>query len=81
MGLPKHLTTSDIEELGRELDDIRNEVMESRGDRDRAYILYLIRVQRVLALLGRFTMLISVGLLPLLGLPHASWLASAISSL
>ena len=62
MGLPKHLTAEAIDEFGRELDAIRGEVMESRGERDRAYITRLIRVQRSLDLGGRLVM-IAAGLL------------------
>ena len=47
--LPIKLNDAEIEEFGRELDAIRDEVMDSRGERDRAYILRLIRVQRGLA--------------------------------
>jgi fatty acid desaturase len=74
MGLPTHLSQADVEELGRELDDIRNEVMDSRGERDRAYIMKVIRVQRLLALGSRLAMFLSLWLLPVLGLPQASWL-------
>lgn len=47
--LPIKLSEADVEEFGRELDAIRDEVMDSRGERDRQYILTLIRVQRALA--------------------------------
>ncbi|MDB4986710.1 MAG: fatty acid desaturase [Myxococcaceae bacterium] len=76
MGLPTHLSPADVIELGRELDSIRNEVMDSRGDLDRAYILKMIRVQRTLALGARVTMFLSMWLLPVLGLPEGSWLRS-----
>jgi fatty acid desaturase len=73
MALPTHLSEAEIEEFGRELDNIRNEVMDTRGDRDRAYILKLIRVQRSLALGGRLVMLLGLSLLPAFGLASASW--------
>ncbi|MFT3927104.1 MAG: acyl-CoA desaturase [Myxococcales bacterium] len=73
MGLPKHLTDAEIEEFGKELDDIRNEVMNSRGEQDREYIVKLIRTQRSMALGGRLVMLASIFLWPGLGLPSASW--------
>ncbi|NGY05132.1 fatty acid desaturase family protein [Solimonas terrae] len=73
MGIPSHLSAGDIEEFGREMDAIRNEVMDSRGDRDRAYILRVIRWQRSLALGGRIVMFISLLALPLSGLPYAGW--------
>jgi linoleoyl-CoA desaturase len=64
MPLPAHLNDAAIEALGRELDAMRDEVMDSRGDRDRRYILRLIRLQRSLALGGRVVILASLGLLP-----------------
>ncbi len=73
MAYPTHLSDGEVEELGRELDAIRNEVMESRGERDRTYILRLIRVQRSLAFTGRIVMFASLFFLPALGLPHAGW--------
>jgi linoleoyl-CoA desaturase len=60
MGLPTHLSAAEIEEFGQELDAIQREVMRSRGARDRAYILRMIRTQRSLALLGRLVMLAGV---------------------
>jgi len=62
--LPMHLTPAEVDEFGRELDAIRDEVMDSRGARDRAYILRLIRVQRALALGGRVVMGLALLLLP-----------------
>lgn len=73
MGIPTHLSAGDIEEFGREMDAIRNEVMDSRGDRDRAYILRIIRWQRSLALVGRIVMFVSLLMLPASGLPYAGW--------
>jgi NADPH-dependent stearoyl-CoA 9-desaturase len=70
MGMPKHLSPTEIEAFGRELDDLRQGVTDSLGARDRAYILRLIRVQRTLALMARLLMIASL-LLPswlLLGL-------------
>ena len=34
MGMPTHLSAAEIEEFGREMDAIRNEVMDSRGERE-----------------------------------------------
>ena len=62
--LPIALTDAELDEFGRELDAIRDEAMDSRGERDRAYILKLIRVQRALALGGRGVMGASLLLLP-----------------
>lgn len=73
MGMPKHLSAGDIEEFGREMDAIRNEVMDSRGAQDRAYILKIIRWQRSLALGGRIVMFLSLLLVPATALPFAGW--------
>ena len=53
-----HLTTEEVEQLGRELDAIRKDIEESRGDSDAAYINRLIKIQRYLAVAGRLTLLI-----------------------
>jgi len=65
--LPIPLNDAELYEFGRELDAIRDEAMASRGERDRAYILRLIRVQRALALGGRLVMFASLPLLALAG--------------
>jgi linoleoyl-CoA desaturase len=54
-----HLTTEEVEQLGRELDAIRAEVEESRGDADAAYINRMITIQRRLAATARVTLLAS----------------------
>jgi NADPH-dependent stearoyl-CoA 9-desaturase len=54
-----HLTDEEIEELGRELDDLRRQIEESRGDADAAYIRRLITIQRSLAAAGRVTLFAS----------------------
>ncbi|MFT4264396.1 MAG: acyl-CoA desaturase [Nocardioides sp.] len=54
-----HLTPADIEEIGRELDAIRKEVMDSRGARDAAYIRRVIKSQRYLELGSRAVLLVS----------------------
>ncbi|WP_028651663.1 fatty acid desaturase family protein [Nocardioides halotolerans] len=53
-----HLTDEEVEQLGRELDAIRKEIEESRGDSDAAYINRMIRIQRYLAVAGRLTLLL-----------------------
>ncbi|MDX1668527.1 MAG: acyl-CoA desaturase [Limnobacter sp.] len=73
MGMPTHLSPGDIEEFGREMDAIRNEVMQSRGERDRQYILNMIRVQRSMALLGRIIIFLSLIVSPLGELGFESW--------
>jgi fatty acid desaturase len=64
-----HLTTEEVEELGREFDAIRAEVEESRGDKDAAYIYRMIKIQRRLATAGRVMLFAS-------SLPPA-WVAGA----
>ena len=51
-----HLTDEEVEQLGRELDAIRKEIEEARGDSDAAYIHRMIKVQRGLAAAGRITL-------------------------
>lgn len=48
-----HLTEADIESLGRELDAIRRDIEESRGERDARYVRNTIRLQRSLEIGGR----------------------------
>ncbi|NKS48872.1 acyl-CoA desaturase [Rhodococcus hoagii] len=48
-----HLTADDIDALGRELDEIRRDVEESRGTRDARYIRRVIGLQRALELGAR----------------------------
>ncbi|GAB2867416.1 fatty acid desaturase family protein [Nocardioides pacificus] len=52
-----HLSADDIEQLGRELDAIRQDVLDSRGERDAAYIRRVIDVQRKLELGSRVLLL------------------------
>jgi NADPH-dependent stearoyl-CoA 9-desaturase len=55
-----HLSPEDIEELGRELDAIRQSVIESRGADDAAYIRKVIDSQRKLELASRAVLLVSM---------------------
>ena len=55
-----HLTDEDIENLGRELDAIREQVIASRGERDAAYIRKVIDGQRKLELASRAVLLFSL---------------------
>ncbi|MGW5153358.1 fatty acid desaturase family protein, partial [Rhodococcus koreensis] len=48
-----HLTEADVEALGRELDAIRREIEESRGEHDARYVRNTIRLQRSLEFGGR----------------------------
>jgi fatty acid desaturase len=52
-----HLSAEDIESLGKELDAIRQQVLDSRGEADAAYIRRVIGVQRRLELGSRFVLL------------------------
>ncbi|PRY49956.1 linoleoyl-CoA desaturase [Knoellia remsis] len=54
-----HLTPEQIEEIGRELDALRAEVMDSRGARDAAYIRKVITTQRYLEMGSRAALLFS----------------------
>jgi fatty acid desaturase len=54
-----HLTPEDIEAIGRELDAIRQSVIDSRGAHDAAYIRRVIDTQRKLELAGRVLLLAS----------------------
>ena len=55
-----HLSPEDIEELGRELDAIRQSVIEARGADDAAYIRKVIDAQRKLELASRAVLLVSM---------------------
>ncbi len=54
-----HLTNAQIEQIGIELDTLRQEVMDSRGARDAAYIRRVIKTQRGLELSSRAVLLFS----------------------
>jgi linoleoyl-CoA desaturase len=51
--LPVALTEKQIEELGNELDEIRNKTMASLGEEDKRYIYQVIKTQRGLEVAGR----------------------------
>ncbi len=55
-----HLTADQIEELGRELDAIRAQIVSSRGEKDAAYIRRVIKAQRSLELGSRAVLLASL---------------------
>ncbi|WP_248579401.1 acyl-CoA desaturase [Nocardioides sp. InS609-2] len=52
-----HLTLEDVAQVGRELDAVRQRVVDSRGARDAAYIRRVIRFQRSLELGSRVALL------------------------
>jgi NADPH-dependent stearoyl-CoA 9-desaturase len=55
-----HLSATDVEALARELDALRQEVLDSRGARDAGYIRKVIDVQRKLELGSRAVLLFSL---------------------
>ncbi|MGI9155781.1 MAG: fatty acid desaturase family protein [Marmoricola sp.] len=55
-----HLTDEDVENLGRELDAIREQVISSRGERDATYIHTVIDTQRKLEIASRAVLLFSL---------------------
>ncbi len=55
-----HLTADDIEALGRELDALRQEILDSRCAADAAYIRKVIKAQRSLELGSRAVLLFSL---------------------
>lgn len=83
--LPVDLNDEQIEAFGHELDAMREEVLDSRGERDRRYILRVIKVQRSLGVLGRALIFASILALPVWGHAYASnslfWLLIALGTL
>ncbi len=59
-----HLSPQQVQEFGRELDAMREEVIASRGERDRRYILRVIRTQRAIGVAGRALIFLSILCLP-----------------
>ncbi len=55
-----HLSAEDIENLGCELDAIRDQVLASRGERDADYIRGVIKAQRQLEMASRAVLLVSL---------------------
>ena len=54
---PYGLSAADLDQLGAELDAIRQDVLDSRGERDAAYIHRLVRTQRIIELTSRAVLL------------------------
>lgn len=73
VGFAVPLNEAEIEEFGREVDEIRNEIMSSRGEKDARYIRRLIRIQRSMAVIGRAIIFASIGFLPEWGHSFASY--------
>jgi fatty acid desaturase len=55
-----HLSADDIENLGKDLDAIRQRVLDTRGERDAAYIRRVITAQRTLEASSRIVLLFSL---------------------
>ncbi len=55
-----HLSAQDVENLGKELDAIRVQIEQSRGEDDAAYIRRVIKLQRGLSTAGRVTLFASM---------------------
>jgi fatty acid desaturase len=55
-----HLCAEDIENLGKDLDAIRQQVLDTRGERDAAYIRRVITAQRTMEATSRIVLLFSL---------------------
>ena len=55
-----HLSAGDIENLGKDLDAIRQQVLDTRGERDATYIRRIITAQRTLEASSRLVLLFSL---------------------
>jgi fatty acid desaturase len=55
-----HLSAEDIENLGKDLDAIRQQVLDTRGERDASYIRRVITAQRTLEASSRIVLLFSL---------------------
>ena len=72
--LPTKLSAGEIEEFGKEVDEIYEEVMASLGSRDEKYIKRLIGIERSISLIARWTIIGSLGFLPnWWGHSYTSW--------
>jgi NADPH-dependent stearoyl-CoA 9-desaturase len=56
----EHLSPEDIENLGKDLDAIRQQVLDTRGERDATYIRRVITAQRTLEASSRIVLLFSL---------------------
>ena len=56
----EHLSVADVENLGKELDEIRQQVLDTRGERDATYIRRVITTQRTLEASSRIVLLFSL---------------------
>ncbi|MFN3713758.1 MAG: fatty acid desaturase family protein [Alcanivoracaceae bacterium] len=76
--LPIQLTDEEIDAFGRDMDAIYYETLASRGEKDRLYILRLIRTQRSLALGGRLVIYVALFFLPVWPHALAGWGAALV---
>lgn len=76
--LPVDLSEAQVNEFGREIEQIYDEAMASRGDRDRSYILKLIRTQRSMAFTGRMIIYAGLFFLPMWSHALASWTSALL---
>jgi len=60
MNSAAHLTDVDVKEIGRELDQIRDEITASLGEKDAHYIHRVIAIQRGLEAGGRTLLMVSI---------------------
>jgi fatty acid desaturase len=60
MPFPSHLSDTDLDAIGRELDALRDGVIASRGATDAAYIKKVVKTHRQLETAGRITLLASL---------------------
>ncbi len=72
-GFPVHLSRAEIDELGREIDQISAEVKGYLGESDARYLRRLIKIQRSMALAGRLVLFAALAFLPRFGHALASW--------
>ncbi|MEO8876284.1 MAG: hypothetical protein ABI461_11905, partial [Polyangiaceae bacterium] len=70
MNLEKNygLDAAKLDAFGKEIDQLQSDIRATLGERDRAYILRMIRIQRTAAIAGRAAIFASLPLLPT-GLP------------
>ena len=76
-----HLTDADIETLGVELDTIRQDIEDSRGERDARYIRRTIAAQRALEVAGRLILAASSRALGVVGGHRALGVAKIVENM
>ncbi len=61
---PIRLNPDQLEAFGREIDQIQSDIRATLGEHDRAYILRMIKTQRMAAIAGRAAIFLSLPLMP-----------------